>query len=165
MFYLHLCPWAPLRHLSWSIDAASSLQPHLRKQNNNNHVTHWYAWLMSHRTHILQVASKAFLLLGRFQRTWETLHESTKISLCWACAAPCRDLNVNPRPYSRALATAGFFMTIGLSINGCSHLIKPVWREETRLTSPEVWAAATSKAWRDSGRAFFSLDSLQVDLS
>ena len=26
-----------------------------------------------------------------------------------------------PRPYRRALGTAGSVMTIGLSINGCSH--------------------------------------------
>ena len=56
-------------------------------------------------------------------------------------------------------------MTIGLSINRCSDSTKPVWREKTRLTSPEVWTAVTSKAWRDSGRAFFSLDLLQVNLS
>ena len=31
-----------------------------------------------------------------------------------------------PRPNSRVLATAGSVMTIGLSINGCSHLKKPV---------------------------------------
>ena len=40
-----------------------------------------------------------------------------------------------PRPNSRVLATAGSVMTIGLSINGCSHSKKPVWRERTRLTS------------------------------
>ena len=50
-----------------------------------------------------------------------------------------------PRLKNRALATAGSFMTIGLSINGCSHSIKPVGRGKTRLTSPEVQAAATSK--------------------
>ena len=33
---------------------------------------------------------------------------------------------------------------------------KPVWRERTRLSSPEIWAAASSKVWRDSGRASFS---------
>ena len=33
---------------------------------------------------------------------------------------------------------------------------KPVWRKKTRLTSPEVWAAASSVAWRDSGGASFS---------
>ena len=42
------------------------------------------------------------------------------------------------------------------SINGCSHSKKTVWRERTRLTSPEVWASTTSKAWRDSDRASFS---------
>ena len=35
---------------------------------------------------------------------------------------------------------------------------KPVWREKTRLTSPEVRVAETSKAWRDLGRPLFSLD-------
>ena len=34
-------------------------------------------------------------------------------------------------------------------------LEKPVWGEKTRLTSPEVHAAVTSKAWRDSGRNSF----------
>ena len=29
---------------------------------------------------------------------------------------------------------------------------KPVWREQTRLTSPEVRGAAASKSWRNSGR-------------
>ena len=51
--------------------------------------------------------------------------------------------------------TAGSAVTFGLSINGCSHSKKPVWREKTRLTSTEVWAAATSKDWRDSFRASF----------
>ena len=41
---------------------------------------------------------------------------------------------------------------------------KPVWREKTRLTSPEVRVAETSKAWRDLGRPLFSLD-LPVDLA
>ena len=61
-----------------------------------------------------------------------------------------------PRLRYCALATAGSFMTIGLSINGCSLSIKPVWRGKTRLTSPEVQAAATSKTWRESDRATFS---------
>ena len=39
------------------------------------------------------------------------------------------------RPNSRVLATAGSVITIGLLINGCSHLKKEwVWRERTRLT-------------------------------
>ena len=52
------------------------------------------------------------------------------------------------RPTSRALATAGAVMAIGLSTNGCWHSKKPVWREKTRLTSLEVQAAASSKVWR-----------------
>ena len=36
-----------------------------------------------------------------------------------------------------------------------SRVQKRVWRERTRLTSPEVWAAANSKVWRDWGRASF----------
>ena len=43
-----------------------------------------------------------------------------------------------PRPKNRALATAGSFITIGLSVNGCSQSIKPVRRGKTILTSPEV---------------------------
>ena len=45
-----------------------------------------------------------------------------------------------PRP---VVATVGSAMSIGLSINGCSHSKKTVWRERTRLTSPKVWAAVT----------------------
>ena len=33
---------------------------------------------------------------------------------------------------------------------------KLVWQDNTRLTSPKVRAVATSKVWRDSGRASFS---------
>ena len=42
---------------------------------------------------------------------------------------------------------------------------KPVWQEKAKLTSREVRSSATSKAWGDLGRALFSLDLLQVDLS
>ena len=59
------------------------------------------------------------------------------------------------RPNSRVFGTAGSVVTIGLSIKECSHSKKPLCREKTRLTGPEVWAAATSKAWRDSGKASF----------
>ena len=52
------------------------------------------------------------------------------------------------RPNSRALASGGSVMTTGLSINRGSHPGKLVWRERRRLTSPEVWAAVTSKVWR-----------------
>ena len=50
------------------------------------------------------------------------------------------------RPKSRAFATAGPVMTIGLSKNRCSHSKKKVLHKfDTRLTSPEVWALVTSK--------------------
>ena len=52
------------------------------------------------------------------------------------------------RSKSRALATAGSVMTIGLSKNRCSQSKKKnktVLQEKTRLTNPEVWAAATSR--------------------
>ena len=61
------------------------------------------------------------------------------------------------RPNSFVLGTAGLVMTIGLSITGWSHLKKTFWWEKTILTSPEVWALATSKAWCHSGTASFSL--------
>ena len=52
-----------------------------------------------------------------------------------------------PRPKSRVLATAGSVMTIGLSLNGCSHSKKKQFDEieQDFKTSPENWAAATSK--------------------
>lgn len=59
-----------------------------------------------------------------------------------------------PSPNSHVLATVSSVMTIGLSMKGCLHLKKPGWWERTRLPSPEVWVAATLKAWRDSGRAY-----------
>ena len=74
--------------------------------------------------------------------------------LCWACAGLSYGYSFEPRPNSRGLA--GSVMTIGLLINRCSHSKKPVWREKTRLTGPEVRAAATSKAWCDSHKASFS---------
>ena len=62
--------------------------------------------------------------------------------------------NLEPRLLnSRALGTVTSVMIVGLSINGCSHSKKAVWGEKTRLTSLENRAAA----WRDSGRALFSI--------
>ena len=62
-----------------------------------------------------------------------------------------------PRPKSRMLATAGSVMTIGLSINLCIRKKITVWREKTRLTSPDDWPAASSaKVGRDLGRASIS---------
>ena len=43
-----------------------------------------------------------------------------------------------PRTNSRALGIVGSVTTIDLSMNGCSHSNKPVWREKTRLASRKV---------------------------
>ena len=49
-----------------------------------------------------------------------------------------------PSPNNHMLAIVSFFMTIGLSINRQNQTRKkPVWREKTTLTSPEVWAVGT----------------------
>ena len=55
-------------------------------------------------------------------------------------------LGYSCEPNSRALDTVNLVMTIGLSMKGCLHSKKPGSREITRLTSPEVWNAVTSKA-------------------
>ena len=60
-----------------------------------------------------------------------------------------------PRPNSRVLATAGSVMPIGLSVNGCSHSKKKNKKQLTREIKVDK-SAATSKVWRDSGRASFS---------
>ena len=85
----------------------------------------------------------------------ESLHESNTISVKHALHV-VKIQFWTLRPNSCALASAGSVMTTGLSINGCSHSKKPVWREKTRLTSPDVWAAVTSNSWRNSGRSSFS---------
>ena len=102
-------------------------------------------------------ARKAFLLLPWFWRTWERLclnQEQSLLSLHWMFLGYIFEHRTN----SHALGVVGSVITIAVSINGCysrkSH--NAVWREKTRLTSPEVWAAVTSMAWRDSGRASFS---------
>jgi len=74
----------------------------------------------------------------------------------WSMRCLLLGYSFEPRPNSRALGTAGSVMSIGLLVNGCSHSKKPVWQEKTRLTSPQVQTAVTSKVWRDSGRASFS---------
>ena len=100
-------------------------------------------------------ASIAFFTLVWFQHSRERLcinQVKTLLSVCGMLLG----YNFEPRPNSCALASAGMVMTIGLSINGCFYSKKLVWRERTRLTNPEVWAAATSKAWHNSGRDTFS---------
>ena len=46
-----------------------------------------------------------------------------------------------PMPNSRALATAGLFMTIGLPKKWMLAFENQVWREKTMLTCPAVRAA------------------------
>ena len=67
----------------------------------------------------------------------------------WVCMNRVRSLlsmlgslpgySFEPRPNNHVLASAGSVMTISLSINRCTHLKKTVWREKSRLTSPEFW--------------------------
>ena len=105
-----------------------------------------------------------------FNLEFESWSASCKeIAVCWkeqskgdisdADGLSMRDMllgySFEPRPNKRVIGTAGSVMTIGLSIKGCSHSKKPVWREKRRMTGSEVWAAATSKVWRESGRASF----------
>ena len=71
--------------------------------------------------------------------------------------------SLKPKPNMPDLAiilvfhgTASSIITIGFPNKRTLALEKPVWREKTRLTSPEVRAAVASKSWRNSGRASFS---------
>ena len=71
--------------------------------------------------------------------------------------------SLEPKPNMPDLAailvfhgTAGSIIIIGFVTKRMLAREKRVWREKTRLTSPEVRAAAASKSWRDSGRASFS---------
>ena len=52
-------------------------------------------------------------------------------------------IQFQPRPNNSALGKAARLWPSALSINRCSPLEKPVLAEKTRLTSPEVQAAAT----------------------
>ena len=73
-----------------------------------------------------------------FFRLLDFLCTRDRVSLYRACAACCWDMFK-----SRALGTVGSAMTVGSLIHECLHSKNPVWREKTRLTSPENWAAAT----------------------
>ena len=65
--------------------------------------------------------------------------------------------SLEPKPNMPDLAAILVFHGTADSIITIGFVTKnPVWREKTRLTSPEVRAAAASKSWRDSGRAYFS---------
>ena len=83
--------------------------------------------------------SSVFLSLAGFWRTWERLC-SNRVRSLLNIRRRVLGYGFEPRP---VLATVGSAMSIGLSINGCSHSKITVWRERTRLTSPKVWAAVT----------------------
>ena len=101
-------------------------------------------------------SSKTFLYFARFFRTRERPCMNRVRSLL-----SMRDMFLGysfpARPYNRVFGRVGSFMTTGLSINGISWSgqKKTVWRGKTRLTSPDVRAATSSKASRDSNRASF----------
>ena len=82
--------------------------------------------------------SRTFLSFAWFLRTLRSLYMNRLRSLL---RMRCILLGYRfaPRPNSPTLGSAGSVMTICLSINGCSHSKKTVWREKTRLTSPGVW--------------------------
>ena len=106
-------------------------------------------------------ASRAFLLLARFWRSRERLCMNRVRSLLnMRCMLP--GYSLEPKPITPDLAailvfhgTTGSIITIGFVTKRTLALEKPVWWEKTRLTSPEARAAAASKNWRDSGRAYF----------
>ena len=109
----------------------------------------------SDRVTDMHPASRAFFALVWFQRTREKLCIN-QVKTLLSVHGMLLEYSSEHRPNSCVLASASMVMTIDLSINGCFYLKKPVWRERKRLTSLEVWAAPTSKAWRDSGRDTFS---------
>ena len=88
---------------------------------------------------VFHPVSSVFLSLAGFWRTWERLC-SNRVRSLLNIRRRVLGYGFEPRP---VLATVGSPMSIGLSINGCSHSKITVWRERTRLTSPKVWAAVT----------------------
>ena len=70
--------------------------------------------------------------------------ESSKIFVKHGCTL--LGYSFEPSPSSFALGSMCSVITVGLSINGCLHFKKAVWRERPRWSSPEVQAVVTSKA-------------------
>jgi len=102
-------------------------------------------------------SSRAFRSLAWFRRTRKRLCVNQVRSWLSMCCM-LLGYSFEPRPNSRALGTAGSVMLRDLSIKGCSHWKKKssTKKKQTRLTSPEVRAAVTSKVWGDSGSTSFS---------
>ena len=82
--------------------------------------------------------SRTFLSFAWFLRTLKSLCVNRLRSLL-RMRCILLGYRFEPRPNSHTLGSVGSVMTICLSIKGCSHSKKTVWREKTRLTSPGVW--------------------------
>ena len=95
----------------------------------------------------ITLLSGAFFSLSRFWRTQERLCIMNRVRSLLSMRCMLLGGSFEPRPNNHALGTTGSVMTISKKL---------VWRGKTRLNSPEFRAAATSKTWRDSGRASFS---------
>ena len=83
-------------------------------------------------------ASRTFLSFAWFLRTLKSLCVNRLRSLL-RMRCILLGYRFEPRPNSHTLGSVGSVMTICLSIKGCSHSKRTVWREKTRLTSPGVW--------------------------
>ena len=131
------CQWRRLTNKCWTFKTKTGL----------------LVWILDDA--IFQPVSRVFLSLVRL---WDTRERLCLIRVRSLLSMRCMLLGYSfePRPNNCALGIAGSVMTIGLSINGCSHSKKPVWRDRTRLTSPDVWAVVTSNVLRESGGASFS---------
>ena len=86
--------------------------------------------------------SRVFLSLAQFWCTWERLCMNRVRSLL-SMRSMLLGYSFEPRPNSRALATGGWVMIIGLSRNGSLHSKKPVWLERTSSNRGQLlWPAA-----------------------
>ena len=86
--------------------------------------------------------SRVFVSLAQFWCTWERLCMNRVRSLL-SMRSMLLGYSFEPRPNSRALATGGSVMIIGLSTNGSLHSKKPVWLERTSSNRGQLlWPAA-----------------------
>ena len=81
----------------------------------------------------------------------KTLHDTSNISVNWACAACCHSFETRPNSPASGLSYDRRFINKRMLA-----LEKPFWREKTRLTSQRPLDCSDFKAWSDSGRASFS---------
>ena len=111
-------------------------------------------WLI-HAMICTLLADSASLLFAWFWRTQERLCMK-RVRSFLSIRGMLLGYSFEPRPNSCVLAAAGLGYDHRFINKRMLALEKHVWQERTRLTNPEVWAAATSKVWHDSGRACFS---------